>query len=152
MGLNIDCRTRLDQPIPATYFGNCIGGRLAIVKTSELFGENGLIVVVEVLSEALETLKDGVLTGAENWSSLLLEGLAIADVKTIGTAGSPKFEVYSTDFGCGKPKKVEMVSIDRIGAFCLSDCRKGDGVEIGFVSNKKAMEAFASLFVKGIAS
>jgi len=140
------------QPIPATYFGNCIGGRLAIVETSELLGENGLIVAAEVLSEALETLKDGVLNGAENWSSLLLEGLAIADVKTIAAAGSPKFEVYSIDFGCGKPKKVEMVSIDRTGAFCLSDSRKGDGVEIGFVSNKKAIEAFASLFVKGIAS
>lgn len=150
MALNIDCRNRLDQPIPATYFGNCIGGRLAIVETSELLGENGLIVAVEVLSEALETIKDGVLNGAENWSSWLLDGLTIADVKTTGAAGSPKFEVYSTDFGCGKPKKVEMASIDRTGAYCLSDSRNGDGVEIGFVSNKKAMEAFASLFVKGI--
>ena len=150
MGLNIDCRNRLDQPIPATYFGNCIGGRLAIVETSELLGENGLIVAVEVLSEALETIKNGVLNGAENWSSWLLEGLTIADVKTIGAAGSPKFEVYSTDFGCGKPKKVEMVSIDRTGAYCLSDSRNGDGVEIGFVSNKKSMEAFASLFAKSI--
>jgi hypothetical protein len=45
-----------------------------------------------------------------------------------------------------------MASIDRTGAFCISDCRNGDGVEIGFVSKKKAMEAFASLFTKGIAS
>lgn len=152
MVLNIDCRNRLDQPIPATYFGNCIGGKLAIVKTNELLGEDGLTVAVEVLSEALETLKDGVLNGAENWSSWLLDGLTIADVKTTGAAGSPKFEVYSTDFGCGKPKKVEMVSIDRTGAYCVSDSSNGDGVEIGFVSTKKAMEAFASLFVKGIGS
>ncbi|AES77681.2 anthocyanin acyltransferase, putative [Medicago truncatula] len=115
-------RNRLEQPTPATYFGNCIGARLAIVKTNELFGENGLIVVVEVLSEALETLKDGVLNGAEKLASSLLGDLAIADVKAIGAAGSPKFEDYSTDFGCGKPKKlVEMVSIDRTGDFCLSD-------------------------------
>ncbi|KEH21666.1 anthocyanin 5-aromatic acyltransferase [Medicago truncatula] len=108
MGLNIDCRNRLGAPTPATYFGNC-----------ELLGEDGLMVAVEVLSETLETLKDVVLNGAENWSSWLLEGLAIADVKTIGSAGSPKFEVYSTDFGCGKPKKVEIVSINKTGAFCL---------------------------------
>jgi len=152
MALNIDCRNHLEPPTPATYFGNCIGRRLAIVETSELLGEDGLIVAVEVLSEALETLKDGMLNGAENWASSLLEAPTIADVKAIGAAGSPKFEVYSTDFGCGKPKKVEMVSIDRTGAFCLSDSRNGDGVEIGFVSNKKAMEVFASLFVKGIAS
>ncbi|RHN44426.1 putative isoflavone-7-O-beta-glucoside 6''-O-malonyltransferase [Medicago truncatula] len=135
MALNIDCRNCLEPPTPATYFGNCIGGRLAIVETSELLGKDGLIVAVEVLGEALETLKDVVLNGAENMCSSLLGGLAIADVKAIGAAGSPKFEVYSTDFGCGKPKKVEMVSIDRTGAFCLSDCRNGDGVEIGFVSN-----------------
>lgn len=152
MALNVDCRNRLEPPIPSTYFGNCIGARLAIVETSELLGENGLIVAVEVLSEALESLKDGVLNGAENWSSWLLEGLVVDDVKTIGAAGSPKFEVYSCDFGCGKPKKVEMASIDRTGAFCLSDSRNGDGFEIGFVSKKKAMEAFASLFAKDIAS
>ncbi|CAL5191095.1 unnamed protein product [Lathyrus oleraceus] len=152
IAFSVDCRNRLTWPIPATYFGNCIGARLAAVGTSELLGENGLTVAVKVLSEALETLKDGVLKGAENWSSWLLDGVVNADVKTYGTAGSPKFEVYSTDFGCGKPKKVEVVSIDRTGAISISDCRNGDGVEIGFVSKKKAMETFASLFVKGIAS
>ncbi|KAK2359556.1 agmatine N(4)-coumaroyltransferase [Trifolium repens] len=152
LAVNIDCRNRLDGSVPATYFGNCIGARITIVETSKLLGEDGLIVAVEVMSEALETLKDGVLNGAEDWCSGLVEGVAIADVKTVGAAGSPKFEVYSTDFGCGKPKKVEMASIDRTGAFCISDCRNGDGVEIGFVSKKKAMEAFASLFTKGIAS
>ncbi|CAJ2669117.1 unnamed protein product [Trifolium pratense] len=152
LAVNIDCRNRLDQPIPATYFGNCIGARMATVETSRLLGEDGLIVAIEVISEALETLKDGVLNGAENWSSWLLEGVAISDVKTIGAAGSPKFEVYSTDFGFGKPKKVEMASIDRTGAFCISDTRNGDGVEIGFVSKRKAIEAFAAIFFKGIAS
>ncbi|WJX80789.1 agmatine N(4)-coumaroyltransferase [Trifolium repens] len=152
LAVNIDCRNRLDEPVPATYFGNCIGARMAIVETSKLLGEDGIIVAIEAISETLETLKDGVLNGAENWTSSLLEGVAIADVKTSGAAGSPKFEVYSADFGFGKPKKVEMASIDRTGAFCISDCRNGDGVEIGFVSKKKAMEAFASLFTKGIAS
>ncbi|WJX75343.1 hypothetical protein P8452_58884 [Trifolium repens] len=152
LAVNIDCRNRLDQPVLATYFGNCIGARMAIVETSKLLGEDGIIVAIEVISETLETLKDGVLNGAENWTSWLLEGVAIADVKTIGAACSPKFEVYSADFSFGRPKKVEMASIDRTGAFCISDCRNGDGVEIGFVSKIKAMEAFASLFTKGIAS
>ncbi|KAJ1435338.1 Transferase [Sesbania bispinosa] len=152
MALNIDCRTRLEPPLSPTYFGNCVGGKLAIAETRELLGEDGLIVAVEVLNEALETLKDGVLKGAENWSSWLLEGLVTDDVKTIGTAGSPRFEVYSSDFGWGRPKKVEMASIDRTAAFCLSDSKNGDGVEIGLVSNKAAMETFASLFVKGLAS
>ncbi|XP_061365987.1 phenolic glucoside malonyltransferase 2-like [Gastrolobium bilobum] len=149
MALNIDCRSRLEPPLPPTYFGNCIGARLTVCETRELLGEDGLIVAVEALSAALGTLKDGVLSGAENWSSWLIDGFA-TDVKTIGAAGSPKFDVYNCDFGWGRPKKVEMASIDRTGAFCLSDSKNGDGVEISLVSKKEAMEAFASLFVKGL--
>ncbi|OIW16743.1 hypothetical protein TanjilG_14513 [Lupinus angustifolius] len=151
IAVNIDCRLRLDPPIPSTYFGNCIGGRFAVNETTELLGEDGLIVAVESISAALETLKDGVLSGAESWSSKLHDGLN-TDEKIIGAAGSPSFEVYSIDFGWGRPKKVEMTSIDRTGAFCISDTRNGDGVEIGFVSNKQEMDAFASIFVKGLES
>ncbi|XP_027349533.1 phenolic glucoside malonyltransferase 2-like [Abrus precatorius] len=149
LGLNVDCRSRLDPPLSATYFGNCVGERFPSAETSELLGEDGLIVAVETLSEALETLKDGVLNGAENWSSMVLDGLT-NDVKIIGIAGSPRFEVYSSDFGWGRPKKVEMVSIDKTTAFCLSDSLNGDGVEIGFVSKKAAIESFASIFVNGL--
>lgn len=151
LALTVDCRGRLEPLTPATYFGNFVGARLATVETKKLLGEDGIIVAVEALSDALETLKDGALTGAENWSSLLLEGFN-ADARIIGVAGSPKFEVYGNDFGWGRPKKVEMASIDRTGAFCLSDCTSGGGVEIGFVSNKEVMEAFASLFVNGLQS
>ncbi|KAK7340655.1 hypothetical protein VNO77_21364 [Canavalia gladiata] len=147
LALNIDCRNRLEPPLPATYFGNCIGGRIAGVETRELLGEDGVIVAVKALSDALETLKEGALNGAENWSSKLLDGLT-TDEKIIGVAGSPRFEVYSNNFGWGIPKKVEMASIEGTGAFSVSDSRNGDGVEIGFVTHKRAMEAFASLFAQ----
>ncbi|KAK7273306.1 hypothetical protein RIF29_14355 [Crotalaria pallida] len=149
LALNIDCRSRLEPPIPPTYFGNCVGARFASMETGELLGEDGLFIAVEAISAALETLKDGVLSGAESWSSKLHDGLGTG-VKIIGAAGSPWFEVYSSDFGWGRPKKVEMTSIDRTGAYCLSDTRDGDGIEIGFVSSKGGMEAFSSLFAKGL--
>ncbi|XP_027349536.1 phenolic glucoside malonyltransferase 1-like [Abrus precatorius] len=151
LALNVDCRNRLEPPLPPSYFGNCVGVRLAGAETRDLLGEDGIIVAVEALIEALETLKEGALSGAENWSSWLLDGL-IGDVMIIGVAGSNRFEAYSIDFGWGKPKKVEMGSIDRTGAFCFSDSRNGDGVEISFVSKKAAMEAFGSLFVSGLES
>ncbi|MED6161214.1 hypothetical protein PIB30_058588 [Stylosanthes scabra] len=150
VGVNADCRARMDPPLPPTYFGNCIGGRLAVAETKGLLGEDGIVFAVESLSNALETLKDGVLSGAENWSSLLHDGLH-SDDKLMSAAGTPRFEVYGNDFGWGKPKKVEMVSIDRTGAFCFSDSSNGDGVEIGLVSNKESMDAFASLFLQGLA-
>ncbi|KHN13542.1 Anthocyanin 5-aromatic acyltransferase [Glycine soja] len=153
LALTVDCRGRLEPPLPSTYFGNCVGFRLPIAETRDLLGEEGLVVAVEAVSDALETLKDGAVSGAENWSSWLLYGVgAEADVKTIGVAGSPRFEVYGSDFGWGRPKKVEMVSIEKTAVFGLSDSRNGDGIEIGFVSKKKTMETFASLFVNGLQS
>ncbi|KAG4925895.1 hypothetical protein JHK84_051588 [Glycine max] len=151
LALNVDCRARLEPPIPPTYFGNCVGARLAIAETREILGEDGLIVVVDALNDALGSLKDGALSGAENWSRWLLESFS-DDVRIIGVAGSPRFEAYSNDFGWGRPKKVEMASIDRTGAFCLSDSKNGDGVEVSFVSNKRAMETFAYLFANGLRS
>uniref|UniRef100_A0A0R0IS18 Anthocyanin acyltransferase n=1 Tax=Glycine max TaxID=3847 RepID=A0A0R0IS18_SOYBN len=131
LALTVDCRWRLEPPLPATYFGNCVGFRLPIAETRELLGEEGLVVAVEAVSDTLETLKDGAVSGAENWSSWLLDGMgAEADVKKIGVAGSPRFEVYSSDFGWGRPKKVEMVSIEKTAVFGLSDSRNGDGIEI----------------------
>ncbi|XP_057755113.1 malonyl-CoA:anthocyanidin 5-O-glucoside-6''-O-malonyltransferase-like [Arachis stenosperma] len=152
MAINVDCRNRLDPPLPPTYFGNCIGARVASAETREFLDEDGgVVVAVESLSSALETLKDGVLNEAETWSSLLLDGLhSDEEMKLTGAAGTPRFEVYGSDFGWGRPKKVEMVSIDRTGAISLSDSRDGDGLEVGFVSSKPSMEAFASIFAKGL--
>ncbi|QCE12673.1 shikimate O-hydroxycinnamoyltransferase [Vigna unguiculata] len=149
LALNIDCRNRLEPPVPATYFGNCVGARLAIAETKELLGEDGFIVAVDAVNESLETLKEGALSGAENWSKWLHESFK-DDVKIVGVAGSPRFDAYGNDFGWGRPKKVEMASIDKTAAFCLSDSRNGDGVEIGFVSTKEAMHAFAYLFLNGL--
>jgi len=151
LALNVDCRGRLEPAVPATYFGNCVGARIASAETSEILGEDGLIVAVDAVHESLESLKEGALSGAENWSKWLLEGFKV-DAKIVGVAGSPRFEAYSNDFGWGRPKKVEMASIDRTAAFCLSDSRSGDGVEIGFVSTKQAMQTFASLLLNGLRS
>jgi len=55
---------------------------------------------VEALSEALGNVKrDGVLNGAENWSSWLLDCVGgEANMKAVGVAGS-------RDFGWGGPSK-----------------------------------------------
>ncbi|KAF7813164.1 phenolic glucoside malonyltransferase 1-like [Senna tora] len=71
--------------------------------------------------------------------------------RMFSVAGSPRFDVYGNDFGWGKPKKVDVVSIDKSGAFSLAESKKEKGgVEIGIVLEPPVMEAFASLFVKGI--
>ncbi|XP_057719703.1 anthocyanin 5-aromatic acyltransferase-like [Arachis stenosperma] len=136
MAINVDCRKRLDPPVPQTYFENCIGARIAFAKTREFLDEDGgVVVAVESLSFSLETLKDGVLNEAKTWSSFLHDGLhSDEEMKITGAAGTPRFEVYGSDFGWGRPKKVDMVSIDRTGVIFLSDSRDGDGLDSNVIA------------------
>ncbi|KAB2610389.1 phenolic glucoside malonyltransferase 1-like [Pyrus ussuriensis x Pyrus communis] len=143
----VDCRSRLDAQISANYFGNCIAPRIAVAESEGVFGEDGLVVAVNAISEALEGLDNRLLNGAEAWMEIMQPQ---AD-KLFSVAGSQLFRVYDTDFGWGRPRKVEVVSIDRSGAISFSDSKDGDGsIEIGVVLKKQCMEVFASLFAKGI--
>lgn len=73
------------------------------------------------------------------------------DIGLTVVAGSPRFDVYSTDFGWRKPKTVEMTSIVRPGAICMSESKNGNGgVEIELVLKMGQMEVFASFFDQGL--
>ncbi|KAI8031441.1 Malonyl-CoA:anthocyanidin 5-O-glucoside-6''-O-malonyltransferase [Camellia lanceoleosa] len=100
----------------------------------------------KAICEAIEGLKDGAVQEVQLSKMLSID---VSRLFTIG--GSPRFELYKTDFGWGRPRKVEMTSIDKSGAFSLSDCRDGNGgLEIGIVLKKHETEDFASLFASGL--
>ncbi|EEF34761.1 phenolic glucoside malonyltransferase 1 [Ricinus communis] len=146
-----DCRARLDPPLPANYFGNCVSIHTAEVEPEGLMQENGLFFAVERLSEKIKRLEKGALEGAKEKISTFM-AIKPGSIEAIGTAGSPRFGVYSTDFGWGRPKKVEITSIDRsTGTISLAESRDGTGgVEVGVVLAKHEMEMFDSLFVNGL--
>uniref|UniRef100_A0A2C9WLW3 Uncharacterized protein n=1 Tax=Manihot esculenta TaxID=3983 RepID=A0A2C9WLW3_MANES len=59
--------------------------------------------------------------------------------------------VYGTDIVWGKPKKVEITSIDREDSIFMAENKDGSGgVEIGLVLKKHEMEKFDSVFVNGL--
>ncbi|GMN65927.1 hypothetical protein TIFTF001_035004 [Ficus carica] len=146
----MDLRSRLEPPIPTTYFGNCIAGKVTVVEREALLGKEGLVVALSAISEAIKGLEKGPLNGAENWVTVI-DKLKASTIRAYSVASSPRFEVYSTDFGWGRPKKVDFISIDKTGAISLSENRNGDGgVEIGLVLRKHHMEAFSSLFAEGL--
>ncbi|CAN6574633.1 unnamed protein product [Malus baccata var. baccata] len=149
---NVDCRSRLDPPLPATYFGNCITPHGVIAETDDLMGEDGLFVALTAVSAAIKRLDtDGVLNGMETWIPTMFDAQTSTD-RIFSVAGSPRFELYdAADFGWGRPRTIEFVSIDRTGAISLSDSKNGGGgVEIGLALKKHSMEAFASLFAEGL--
>ncbi|KAG6656925.1 phenolic glucoside malonyltransferase 1-like [Carya illinoinensis] len=144
----VDARHRLEDLIPGTYFGNCVAGRTASLEGNELLGQEGTAVAVKAISEAIRSLGDGVLSGAEKWLEIVF---TVKNARVIGVAGSPRFELYNTDFGWGKPMKVDIISIDKTGAISISETRNGAGeIEVGLVLKKPEMEVFASLFAKGL--
>ncbi|KAG4911721.1 hypothetical protein AAZX31_19G028300 [Glycine max] len=147
---SVDCRARLEPPIPSTYFGNCIIGRRVMDETMKLLRDDAFINALEGINEAMKKLEDGVLNGAVTLSTMMQ---IARDNRILTTAGSPRFEVYSIDFGWGRPKKVDMTSIGKTGAFGVSESRNDTGgIEVSLVLNKQEMETFTAHFTQGLES
>ncbi|XP_022970587.1 phenolic glucoside malonyltransferase 1-like [Cucurbita maxima] len=147
-----DVRSRLKPPVPLNYFGNCVVGSFLSFERIELLGENGIALACEQISKATKNLGGGgALKGAENLGTIMSEVTNdYSKVQTISLAGSPRFGVYSADFGWGKPMKVEIVSAESPLVFSLTDSRNSDvGMEIGVVKERDQMETFAALFNEG---
>ncbi|XP_004489466.1 phenolic glucoside malonyltransferase 1-like [Cicer arietinum] len=150
---SVDCRTRLDPPINTNYFGNCIVSKLVVSKTETLLNDDGFISALEGIIDVLKGLESGVLNGVESWMSNIQSILSETNGKLFSIAGSPRFEVYAFDFGWGRPKIVDVTSIDKTGAFSLSEHKNNDGgIEIGLALNKEQMKNFTQLFVEGLES
>ncbi|KAF7813168.1 phenolic glucoside malonyltransferase 1-like [Senna tora] len=146
-----DLRSRLDPPIPPTYFGNCIGGVMFVCETKRLMEEDGFVCGVEGISEGLKRMEEeeDAVSGTGRLISDVVNIMRDKDVRMFSVAGSHRFDVYGNDFGWGSPKKVEIVSIDETGAISFTESRnKNGGIEIGLVLNQSVMDAFASLFAK----
>lgn len=143
MLFSADCRSRLTPPLPAEYFGNCV--RPCFVH-AELSGKEGAVAAAAVaIGRAIREMERGVLEGAEGW---LGKVLSVLPERPMSVGGSPRYGVYDTDFGWGRPARVEMVSIEKTpGTVSLAESPEGDGgIEVGVVLPQEAMEAFASCF------
>ncbi|KAI7744221.1 hypothetical protein M8C21_021863 [Ambrosia artemisiifolia] len=146
-------RSRMDPPLPQTYFGNCVGPCVAITKSTLLAGDKGFLIAVESLGNAIsKTVKnsDGVSKEAELWFEMLF-GLPAKIPSKIGVAGTPKVKIYDVDFGWGKPTKYETVSIDCNGSISVNASRDSpEDIEIGLSLPAKQMDAFIDIFNNGL--
>ncbi|KAK8607154.1 hypothetical protein V6N13_052898 [Hibiscus sabdariffa] len=155
LGFTVDCRRRLNPPVPENYLGNCNTGMYEFVKARDFLGEDGFVCAVQKVSGMVKVLKErGVLEGIERKLSDtfdLIKEQPDSKIQIISVAGSPIFGVYGSDFGWGKPQKVEIVSIEEYEAFSMAESRDGSGgVEVGLALQRHEMETFSSLFLKHI--
>ncbi|KAJ4841666.1 hypothetical protein Tsubulata_019412 [Turnera subulata] len=152
IGFVADCRARLEPPLPANYFGNCIVfTRTTPTQAKNIMdGNTGVAFFAKELSGCVTELGEGVHKQAKESLSVFAK-VDLVEADTIAVAGSTRLEVYGTDFGWGRPKKVEVTSIDRTGSISIAESGDGSGgVEIGCVLKKHQMQTFSSLFVGGI--
>ncbi|KAL8529000.1 hypothetical protein ACS0TY_006462 [Phlomoides rotata] len=85
---------------------------MAKLEHKEVVGEEGFVITAETIAEEIKNRvnnKDEFLKGAENWMSMMG---TFGVMKTMGVSGSPKFDLPNADFGWGKARKLEVVSMD----------------------------------------
>ncbi|KAJ0785242.1 putative anthocyanin 6''-O-malonyltransferase [Helianthus annuus] len=141
--------THMDPVIPTAYFGNCVSRCGAVDKTTELSGKEGFVNAAKLLGESLHktlTDKDGVVKEVESFGYLFANGIPTT---MIGVAGTPKLKFYDMDFGWGKPKKLETISIDYSGSISMNGCKENnEDLEIGVCLATNEMESFVRMFVE----
>lgn len=150
-GFNAGGITRLEYPVPAAYFGNCIGFARTMAAQSELSGEDGIIVAADAIGNRVKDLDEAFLEGAENWISEWGVFSGSDSEPHVRVWGSPKLDFYETDFGWGKARKIEEISMENAKGkavwFTQSRDVKG-GIEVGLALPKPKMDAFTSFFTQ----
>ncbi|CAH8370051.1 unnamed protein product [Eruca vesicaria subsp. sativa] len=146
-----DFRERLDPPLPATYFGNCMfpAGSYDVKTAEDFAGEEGFVTAVEILSGLVRGLSSREI---ETVAGEIKTSFDCLDVTSqFGTlAGSTRLGVYESDFGWGRPVKVDVVSIegDRISMAERRD--ESGGIELGVCMKKAELDMVLSLFYTGL--
>ncbi|KAF6150524.1 hypothetical protein GIB67_030325 [Kingdonia uniflora] len=142
----------VEPPLPQTYFGNCVEACPTTIDTIDLTDDDGVAVAAEVITKGIKTAM--IMKSSAGSDMKMVDLFKMASERIITVAGSPILRLYDTDFGWGRPTKVDIVSICDTGAISLSERRDGEaGLEVGLSLKKEEMEAFASLFsecIKGL--
>ncbi|CAB4268061.1 unnamed protein product [Prunus armeniaca] len=141
--------TRMGHPVSPTYVGNCVGFGRSMAVRKDLLGENGIVVAARAIGNTITKLDKAILGGAEKWISEW--EVMFGSELHVMAFGSPKVDLYETDFGWGRPKKIEDIGIDGAKAISLTESRDIlGGIEVGLVLPKPQMEAFTTFLIEGL--
>lgn len=135
-----DLRARLDPPVGDGYLGNCIKGVLATADAGDLLGERGLLAASRAIQAAVAEMEAAPLAGTERWLEKMM-GLPFTRLANV--AASPRFRVYeASDFGFGRPKRVELVSMNHDGEMVLVGGRNDGEVQLSVSLDPARMDEF----------
>ncbi|KAJ0429553.1 putative transferase [Helianthus annuus] len=125
------------------FVWSCIAKSRILIEGKK--GSNGFPTAVDVLGTAIMQAVNNKEGFFEDMERSLEKGLKQAP--TIGVAGTPKLNVYEVDFGWGRPKKYETVSLDFSDAISVNASEEAsDDLEIGLCLPGKQMDAFITIY------
>jgi len=137
-----DLRARLDPPVGDGYLGNCIKGVLAKADAGDLLldGERGLLSASRAIQAAVAEMEAAPLAGTERWLEKMM-GLPFTRLANV--AASPRFRVYeASDFGFGRPARVELVSMNHDREMVLVGGRRDGEVQLSVSLDPARMDEF----------
>ncbi|XP_023533558.1 coumaroyl-CoA:anthocyanidin 3-O-glucoside-6''-O-coumaroyltransferase 1-like [Cucurbita pepo subsp. pepo] len=148
-GFLADCRNRVKDPLPPTYFGNCLDVGVVELKKSELVKRNSIVMAAKAIGNRVEEFENEPLKVAEKWFSLWKT--YSKDKHFVTIAGSPKLKAYDTDFGWGRAMKSEVLHVDNSESISLQDSRdEQGGIEIGLGLHNTQMDRFMAIWEQNL--
>nr|CAD1835102.1 unnamed protein product [Ananas comosus var. bracteatus] len=142
-----DCRARLSPPVDADYTGNCLRGVKVCSTESNLTAPDGHARACAAIARAVRAVEQEPVRGIEKWPE---EFASLPPGMKVNVAGSPRQAGYATDFGWGRPRRVELVSMNFDGEVVMCKGRDEGTVQVSVAIAAQQMEAFAEVFSRGL--
>ncbi|KAJ3673773.1 hypothetical protein LUZ60_005765 [Juncus effusus] len=143
IGFLTDCRSRLNPPIAEGYIGNCVSYCYAWSIASEIAGPDGFLRTCDILKEAIRKATEEPLTGCEGWVD---EFMRLPAGRVVFLVGSPRFRAYETDFGWGKPGRVELASMNHDGEVVMLGGKDEGTIQASVALSAQHMDEFTRMF------
>ncbi|XP_058092117.1 malonyl-CoA:anthocyanidin 5-O-glucoside-6''-O-malonyltransferase-like [Magnolia sinica] len=146
-----DCRTRLNPPLPQSYFGNAIKPCLVEAKGIELSNqEDGLMFAATAIQKAVRKALEDPLSNCNTWPVWVSKAFGPPSATIVNVYSSPRLQVYGADFGWGRAERVELLPTSRCGIMIFSDARDEGNVQVSMALPPSDMVRFFSLFMDGM--
>uniref|UniRef100_A0A0E0MUX5 Uncharacterized protein n=1 Tax=Oryza rufipogon TaxID=4529 RepID=A0A0E0MUX5_ORYRU len=140
-----DCRWRLDPPVDAAYFGNCVRCCVAGAAAGDLAdAHRGVLHAREAIREAIDGfLEHPMVEAFDAWIDAV--AALVRQPGFVAVTASPRFQVYEVDLGWGAPSRVEFASESLPnGMVAMTAGRKEASVQVMATLRPEHMEAFRS--------
>lgn len=82
--------------------------------------------------------------GFEGWADEFRKLLA---GRVVYFTGSPRFKSYETDFGWGKPDRIELASMNHDGEVVMIGGKDEGTIQVSVRLSAEKMDAFAQMFL-----